>query len=203
MASETDLPAPAVDTLLPVLEQLRQRNTEALETLYTRTVDQLHALAIRIVGAVEDAEDVLSEVFLQVWQKPDKYDATRGSVMAWLVIMVRSRALDLLRKRSRTPLSERMDELEDILVAKEAPLDDLVEKNRYGLRLHQALHHLTPMQRRMIELAFFEGLTHAQITQRTGQPLGTVKSHLRRAQLHLEATLAEQTSFPQSAPRKG
>lgn len=183
-----DIPV-AADNLLPLLQRIQRRDSAALALLYEQCVDRLYALALRVVGIEADAEDVLSEVFLQVWRTPDSYTPERGSVMAWLVIIARSRAIDLLRKRLP---AQRLDPVETLANRLEAPgplPPEAIAQWQESSLLRLALEKLTPIQRQMIELAFFEGLTQTEIAQLTRLPLGTVKSHLRRAQIDLEQRL--------------
>lgn len=185
----TDKPDLDTDTLAPLVTALQRRDSAALAALYEHTADRLYGLVYRLLNNAQDAEDILSEIFLKVWHEPERYDPARGPVMAWLMVMARSRALDELRKhkqaqRCRLPEAS-VDE--DILQAP-SPVEVLTHWQE-GSRVQQALTHLSEIQRQLIFLAFFEGLSHTEIATRTALPLGTVKSHLRRAQSALEQLL--------------
>lgn len=191
----TTQPDPAGDTLAPVLAAIQRRDPAALAQLYEQTADRLYGLIHCLLNNAQDAEDVLSELFLAVWHEPQRYDATRGPVIAWLMVMGRSRALDLLRrhKHMRFTVVESATIDNDVLQAAShasSPIDMLTAWQE-GSRVQQALSQLSDIQRHLILLAFFKGLSHAEIAASMDLPLGTVKSHLRRAQLTLEQLLNE------------
>jgi len=191
----TTQPDPAGDTLAPVLAAIQRRDPAALAQLYEQTADRLYGLIHCLLNNAQDAEDVLSELFLAVWHEPQRYDATRGPVIAWLMVMARSRALDLLRrhKHMRFTVVESATIDNDVLQAAShasSPIDMLTAWQE-GSRVQQALSQLSDIQRHLILLAFFKGLSHAEIAASMDLPLGTVKSHLRRAQLTLEQLLNE------------
>lgn len=153
----------------------------ALGQLYETTLGKVYGYALRIVGKPEAAEEVVGEVYLQVWHQAGRYDATRGSVMAWLMMATRSRALDHLRRQDSA------DSHPDPAIFLESENDegarplDLLLAVEDRSRVAAALAELTPVQRQMIALAFFRDLSHQEIADTTGMPLGTVKSHIRRA----------------------
>lgn len=191
----TTQPDPAGDTLAPVLAAIQRRDPAALAQLYEQTADRLYGLIHCLLNNAQDAEDVLSELFLAVWHEPQRYDATRGPVIAWLMVMARSRALDLLRrhKHMRFTVVESATIDNDLLQAAShasSPIDMLTAWQE-GSRVQQALSQLSDIQRHLILLAFFKGLSHAEIAASMDLPLGTVKSHLRRAQQTLEQLLNE------------
>lgn len=191
----TTQPDPAGDTLAPVLAAIQRRDPAALAQLYEQTADRLYGLIHCLLNNAQDAEDVLSELFLAVWHEPQRYDATRGPVIAWLMVMARSRALDLLRrqKHMRFTVVESATIDNDVLQAAShasSPIDMLTAWQE-GSRVQQALSQLSDIQRHLILLAFFKGLSHAEIAASMDLPLGTVKSHLRRAQQTLEQLLNE------------
>jgi RNA polymerase sigma-70 factor, ECF subfamily len=135
-------------------------------------------LLSRILAARAEAEEVLQEVFLQVWTQADRYDADRSSPRGWILMLARSRALDRIRRRES---SRRREEIAGEESGGEAipPIGtERLERLEQRRRVDSALGLLTPEQRRCIELAFFEGLTHTQIADRLDAPLGTVKSRI-------------------------
>ncbi|HEX9943952.1 MAG TPA: sigma-70 family RNA polymerase sigma factor [Thermoanaerobaculia bacterium] len=145
-------------------------------------VFELHApmalgLLNRILGARAEAEEILQEVFLQIWMQADRYDADRSSPRGWILMLARSRALDRLRRRDAARRREEAagDEAEEAIPAVGTERLETLEQRR---RVSSALGLLSPDQRRCIELAFFEGLTHTQIAERLEAPLGTVKSRI-------------------------
>lgn len=167
----------------------------ALAAFYDLTLGKVYGLALRIAGQPEAAEDVAAEVYLQVWRQAGDYSAARGSVLAWLLTICRSRALDFLRRRD--PAQTHPDP--DLLRAappSEPPPPDLLESLEARTSLHAALLALGNEQRQILALAFFRDLSHQEIAQRVGLPLGTVKSRIRRAQIALRAALNARQAAP-------
>ena len=159
-----------------------------LRHLFSRYLPRVRALAARLVGDSDDAEDIAQDTFVEVWRRAAEFDANRGPEAAWLATIARSRALDLLRRR--VARARKLSELQP--PAEEPPRRD------QG-RLALALGQLTAAQRKLVELAYVEGLTHAEIAIRTGAPLGTVKTRIRRC-LHLLSTQLEGESGNDEAP---
>lgn len=164
------------------------RGEEAgLAALYDATAARVYALALRITAEAAAAEEVTSDVYLQAWQQARRYDPSRGKVLTWLLTLARSRALDCLRRHKHHAVrSEPAAAAES--TSEDDPLDLLlaVERSHY---LYEALQSLTPTQRQLLALAFFRGLTHAEIAAHTGMALGTVKTLLRRAMQLLQPLL--------------
>ena len=158
----------------------------ALAELYDATVNKVHALVRSIIRNVDDAEEVTCDVYTQAWQVAAQFDAERGSVMAWLLMIARSRSLDALRRQRR----------HEQLIDDAAPIQDIADPctslaaDHYlnlfqlGTIVHAAMSALPPDRRALVGMAFFDDLSHAEIAKHTGLPLGTVKSTLRRA-LHM------------------
>ena len=164
-----------------------------MSRLYDATLGHVYGLAMRVTRDQDAAEDVAAETYLQAWQQAGRYDGERGPPLAWLLNMARSRALDYLRRRGpiRATSAALVDEQrlqEDI--ADDDPLS-LVMALQRDTRLHAAIASLSPIAQRLLGLAFFRGLSHGEIAELTGLPLGTVKSHLRRAQDSLRNTYRE------------
>lgn len=145
---------------------------------------ELHApvmlgLLYRILGQRGEAEEVLQEVFLQVWTQADRYDAARSTPRGWMLMFARSRALDRLRRRDARRRREEEASEDGSLPELVPPVGtERLEADERRSRVGMALGLLSPEQRRCIELAFFEGLTHTQIAERLEAPLGTVKSRI-------------------------
>lgn len=135
-------------------------------------------LLVRILGRRSEAEEVLQEVFLQVWTQADRYEASRSTPRGWILMLARSRALDRLRRRESSRRREEGAAEEDGLQEVAPVGTERLEAVERRDQVHSALGSLTPEQRHCIELAFFEGLTHTQIADRLKAPLGTVKSRI-------------------------
>lgn len=148
----------------------------ALGELYDRYVGLLHALSRRVLGDVSDAEEVLQEVFLQVWNQASRYDTSRSSVSTWLVLITRSRSIDRLRSRQvkERTLAGLKHEKTTTHTSPEGTKAVLLSQRRR--RLHIELAELPAEQRQVLELAFFRGMTQSEIAESTGIPLGTVKT---------------------------
>ena len=174
--------------LLPLLTAIRARDEQALAQLYEMTVDRAYSLAHAMTGNDADAEEIVCDLYLQVWQRAEQYDEQRGSVSAWLLINCRSLALDLLRRRKAHRSKQDKFGLQGLV--EEAPLiEDLLNCLQEGTAVHKALTELSEIQRKLIALAFFKDMSHPEIASATDLPLGTVKSHIRRGLLKLRQLL--------------
>ena len=166
-----------------LVTRMRAREEVALGQLYDAAADRLFAVALRVLGDVADAEEAVADAFAQAWEQADRYDPQRGSVLAWLLLMARSRALDRRRRRDTGMVRLGGEDGEKALEREESPLrgaEDLLDLLQHGGALHAALASLAPAPRQLIKLAFLEDLSHQQIAEHTGLPIGTVKSHIRR-----------------------
>lgn len=187
LASRTAADA-AHDELALLVGHMRRGDKLALETLYEATVGKLYALASAMMRNAEDAEEVVCETYAQAWETASSFDPARASVMGWLIMMCRSRALDSLRKRRTRGEGLDIAGLESAAEAMEQP-EELLSLMQRSSRVHAALSSLTCERRQLVSLAFLRDLTHQEIAEATGLPLGTVKSHLRRALAQLRETL--------------
>lgn len=188
-------PAPAEDLQCAVMSSLIQRmgsgDEAALGRLYDLTLSRVYSLALKITGRRDLAEEVCVETYWQSWREAMRYDPQRGQPLAWLMVMTRSRALDTLRRLDRVSYcADPETHLENESAAEGSPLDQLLHSEQCGA-LKQALATLTPTQRQMVALAFYKDLSHQEISAHTGLPLGTVKSHLKRAQASLRGVLCQ------------
>jgi RNA polymerase sigma-70 factor (ECF subfamily) len=164
----------------------------AAARLYDRHAAMVYGLALRITGERADAEDVVVEAFAQAWRDAARFDGVRGSVTGWLVTITRSRALDQMRARRRRQGTADQALQQDTPVAMGEGFRDaarLVEDTECAAAVAQALGELPPAQRTVIELAFFEGLTHPEVAARLREPLGTVKTRIRLGLLKLRDRL--------------
>jgi RNA polymerase sigma-70 factor (ECF subfamily) len=164
----------------------------ALSSIYEQTVAQVFAIARAILRSKEDAEEIVCDVYTNAWVGAAKFDSTRGSVMAWLAVMARNRAIDRLRqRREHLSLDDSQHEaLAGSIQGEAMGPEDLVASFQSGSAVRAALESLTPQRRRLLGLAFFQDMSHQEIADSLGMPLGTVKSHVRRALGVLHAALA-------------
>lgn len=171
---------------------LARGDKQALARLYDLLGKPLYSLALRITGDAAEAQDVVQDVFLQLWHKAADYQPSRGSYFAWAATLTRNRALDRVRMHKRRGEIIR-ESANDIQPARED--DDLDSGDALWLRekagaVRRALADLPTEQRQAIELAFFSGFTQQQIAERLGDPLGTVKARIRRGLLRLRDALS-------------
>ncbi len=164
----------------------------ALSVLYQNTVAQVFAIARGVLRSKEDAEEVVCDVYTHAWLRASSFDAGRGSVRAWLAVMARNRALDRLRqRRDLVSLDEERGDADGapFMIDAFGP-EQILARFQSGTALHRALKSLTAQRRQLLSLAFFQGLSHQEIADAVGLPLGTVKSHVRRALAALQCELA-------------
>jgi RNA polymerase sigma-70 factor, ECF subfamily len=162
-----------------MLARIGQRDEHAMESLFRRYSGPVYSVALRVLHDSGQAEDVMQEVFLQLWRNPTAFVEERGSLGAWLVVIARNRAIDQLRRRRPAQSVEDVVLVSSVNVAGEAERNAMMEKVRGVLR------DLPAEQRKSLELAYFEGLSHSEIAGRTGDPLGTVKTRIRQALISL------------------
>ena len=167
-------------------------NGAALAALYDRHARAVYSLALRVVADEADAEEVVQEVFDQAWRLASRYDPARGTVVAWLLNMARTRAIDRLRARRARPDRAGLESEHawSALPATSADPLEALDTARDAARVRQALQRLPLIQRVAIELAYFEGLTQTEIAARLEEPLGTVKTRIRVALLKLRDALS-------------
>lgn len=181
------VPSGPTDAML--LRQVLERRPQALEDLYDRHAPTLLALARRILNGSSDAEEILQEVFLHVWNNAARYDPGRSSVSTWLVLITRSRAIDRLRNRK---VVERVHEAahQEDLVGHASPegVESVFFRERRQ-RVKSELDKLPPEQKQVLEMAFYEGLSQSEIADRAGLPLGTVKTRTLLAMKKLRGAL--------------
>jgi RNA polymerase sigma-70 factor (ECF subfamily) len=178
--------------LEPLVARITARDGDALATLFDLTSGRLYALASAILRSREDAEEVVCDTFTQVWNEAIRFDAGRASVLGWLTVICRSRALDRRRQRGVRGAAAELEAAADVVDTQPQPAD-LLSLLEEGTVVRAALAQLSEERRELISLAFLEGMSHQEIAERKQLPLGTVKSHVRRALLQLRATLETQT----------
>ena len=171
------------------IERMARGDQHALGELYDRHGRLIYSLALRVLRDQGDAEDVVQEVFLQAWREAARFDLTRGNVVAWLVMVTRSRAIDRLRRRQARPQLAAKSE-PDGRVDDSPRADVQMEWQSRATEVRRALETLPLLQRVAVELAFFDGLTHAEIAEQLEVPLGTVKTRVRQGLLKMRDCLA-------------
>lgn len=154
-----------------------------MASLYDRYSRVVYSVALRVLRDPAAAEDVLQEVFLGVWRQPESFASNRGSLGGWLAVVARNRAIDALRRRRP---SESVDE---VLLASPCNIAEEAERNTMMQRARTVIVGLPSEQRKLLHMAFFDGLTHSEIAEITGDPLGTVKTRIRSALLTLRKEL--------------
>ena len=163
-----------------LLERIAQGDCQAFERFYTQHVDQVRRMLRVSFGLGDDLADVLQEVFLQVWLRASSYDPERSAPTGWLMVLARSRALDLLRKRPRQAAADR-----DLRDQTDTPVHPAE-----ALWLARELEQLPAALRFTAQLSFYEGFSHSQIARKLGRPLGTIKTNLRACVQQIRASAA-------------
>jgi RNA polymerase sigma-70 factor (ECF subfamily) len=172
-----------------LMRRLLQRDVGAFEELYDRHSRLVYALVLRILQQAATAEEVVQDVFLQLWRNTALYDGSRGPFVPWLLTVARSRALDQLRLNSERQRrrEDQTDELPPLVAIPD--FEGSLDEKRRATRVRELMNSLHPQQRRAIELAYFEGLSHSEIANALKEPLGTVKSWIRNGLLRLKEGL--------------
>jgi RNA polymerase sigma-70 factor, ECF subfamily len=152
---------------------MKAGDQSAMAELYDRYSSIVYAVALRVLGDTGAAEDVLQDVFLQLWRNPNAFDAARGSLGAWLAVITRNRAIDALRRRKPET------DIEDVIVSVAPDLAAEADRSRAAEKVRGMLETMPGPQRSALEMAYFEGLTHSEIASKTGEPLGTIKTRIR------------------------
>jgi RNA polymerase sigma-70 factor, ECF subfamily len=189
MASESSIDQ---ESEIELLRRVGQGDRRSFEDLYDRFSGVLFSTALQILNDHREAEDVVQEVFVQIWDKAKLYDAARGKPLTWAMTLTRNKAIDRLRSAQRRYRLQDQVEKETKVTNQIALKDsseevEILEKSRL---IRAAVLELSKEQREAIELAFFSGLTQNEIAQELNQPLGTVKARIRRGMLRLKEMIA-------------
>jgi RNA polymerase sigma-70 factor (ECF subfamily) len=193
LAAFTSTGAREVSPDATLLSRLLQKDVSAFEQLYDRHSRLVYGLVLRILQQASTSEEVVQDVFLQLWRNADQYDSSRGPFVPWLCTMARNRALDQLRLKSERQRrrEDQPDELPSVVVAPD--YEKALDEKRRAERVRALMASLTPHQKKAIELAYFEGLSHSEIAAALKEPLGTVKSWIRNGLLRLKEGLQATT----------
>jgi RNA polymerase sigma-70 factor, ECF subfamily len=175
--------------LVEILREVAAGDQQALGDLYDTTSNVVFGLLFRILSAREEAEEVLLDVYSQVWRQAARYSEARGTPMAWLTTIARSRAID--RLRSSQTERKRAEPLDVVIghATSGRGVEEVAQASELGRVVRAALNQLTREQREVIELAYYEGMSHGEIAAHTGQPLGTVKTRTRLGMMRLRELL--------------
>lgn len=174
-----------------ILAAVAGGSADALERLYDRYAATAYGLARRILAQQDLAEEVVQDVFAQVWREANRYDDARASVAGWIVLLTRTRAIDRLRARRARPDQDRPVEPTAVapLATRDRSPEQVAISSEDARAVRAALDGLPDEQRSLVDLAYYEGLTHSEIAARTGVPLGTVKTRIRAAMMALREVL--------------
>ncbi len=158
-----------------LLERVRAKDQNSMTDLFDRYGSMVYSVALRVLKDPGNAEDIMQDIFFQLWENPQAFNAGRGSLGAWLLVVARNRAIDSLRRRKPS------DSVDDVVLASRTNLASEAERNSMMEKVRVILNGLPSEQQKSLELAYFEGLTHSEIAVQTGDPLGTVKTRIRSA----------------------
>jgi RNA polymerase sigma-70 factor, ECF subfamily len=162
-----------------LLQRVEKRDQKAMAQIFDRYSGMAYAIAMRVLNDRAQAEDVMQDVFFQIWQNPEAFVWERGSLGPWLAVVVRNRSIDVIRRRRPT------EPVEELMLAGSTDVALDVERETLLERVRGVVKGLPAEQRESLEMAFFGGMTHAEIAEQKGEPLGTVKTRIRMALISL------------------
>lgn len=185
-------PVAPLPGLAGLVDQMAQGRQDALARLYDETSSVLNGLLLRILERPEDAEEVLLDVYMKAWKYAARYSEKRGSVQAWLMIMARNAAIDRIRQKRAQPKTMAFEpEATPEPESTEASPEEQTAERERRRKVQIVLRELPPEQREVVELAFFSGLTHAELAEHLREPLGTIKSRIRMGLIRLRGLIEE------------
>jgi len=155
-----------------------------MATLYDRYSAVVYSVALRVLGETGAAEDVLQEVFMQLWRNPGVFDSGRGKLGPWLAVIARNRAIDAVRKRRPET------DIDDVIVSVQPDMASEADRAIAMEKVRSTLGAIPAAQRAALEMAYFEGLSHSEIAAKTGEPLGTIKTRIRAGLVALRKAFA-------------
>jgi RNA polymerase sigma-70 factor (ECF subfamily) len=177
-----------------MIERIMAGDEKALAALYDRYAGMLYGMLVRILKDTSAAEEVLQDLFLQLWRGAARFDASRGSLPAWLLVIGRNRALSRLRGREHREIQDDPEGFSIEAVPSPGNLENEAARAQLMEKLRGAMASLPSEQREAVELAYFEGMTQTEIAERTGSPLGTVKSRVRAAMQTLKQVFEDEST---------
>jgi RNA polymerase sigma-70 factor (ECF subfamily) len=175
--SSIELKGASADAAL--VSAIRTGDPGAMALLYDRYGSIVYSVALRVLGDTGSAEDVLQDVFMQLWRNPNSFDSSRGSLGPWLAVIARNRAIDAIRKRRPET------DIDDVIISVQPDMASDAERGLAMEKVRDAMESMAAPQRTALEMAYFEGLTHSEIAEKTGEPLGTIKTRIRTGLLAL------------------
>jgi RNA polymerase sigma-70 factor, ECF subfamily len=181
--SRTSLQAAKAVEDAALLGKVEQGDQAAMGLLFDRYSGIVYSVALRVLKDTGQAEDVMQDIFIQIWKKPGAFISGRGSLGAWLAVVARNRAIDSLRRRRPT------DSVGDVVLVSSTDLGAEAERNTLMEKVRIHLQQLPPEQQKSVEMAYFEGMSHSEIAEKTGDPLGTVKTRIRLALITLRKAM--------------
>jgi RNA polymerase sigma-70 factor (ECF subfamily) len=193
LAALTTTTNPEVSLDATLVHRLLQKDVSAFEQLYDRHSRAIYSLVLGVLQQAGTAEEVVQDVFLQLWRNAAQYDSSRRPFVPWLFTLARNRALDTLRLKSERQ-RRREDQIEELPSPVSAPeYEKQIDEKRRAEKVRALMGSLSPQQKKAIELAYFEGLSHTEIAAALKEPLGTVKSWIRNGLLRLKEGLQATT----------
>jgi RNA polymerase sigma-70 factor, ECF subfamily len=177
LLSSVEIKGASADAAL--ISAIRAGDPGAMALLYDRYGSVVYSVALRVLGDTGAAEDILQDVFMQLWRSPGSFDSSRGSLGPWLAVIARNRSIDSIRKRHPET------DIDDVIISVEPDLASDAERGRAMEKVRGALETMPGPQRSALEMAYFEGLSHSEIAAKTGEPLGTIKTRIRTGLLSL------------------
>ncbi len=179
--------------------------TEALGVLYDRYGRLVYSIALNATGDAPTAEEITQDVFMRVWEKARTYDIDLAKVSTWLISIARNRSIDEIRRRKVRPeqYSSSWAEVPDLPETTQEGVEDQIAASWEAKAVHKALLELPVDQQKALSLAYFEGLSHTEIAEALGEPLGTIKTRIRTAMMRLREALAPLSDGPGGSPSDG
>lgn len=168
-----------------LVSAIRSGDQRAMATVYDRYSPVVYSIALRVLGDTGGAEDVQQDVFMQLWRNPSAFDSSRGNLGAWLAVITRNRAIDLLRKRRPET------DPEDVVLSIVPDMVGDADRSRIAEKVRGVLGAMPSSQRAALEMAYYQGMTHTEIAAKTGEPLGTIKTRIRAGLMILRKAFQE------------
>jgi RNA polymerase sigma factor (sigma-70 family) len=181
------------EILINLLQAVAMQQEAALKSLYELTHRRLYGVALRVVTNPDWAQDVLQDTYLQIWKKADQFEASLSPPLAWMTLLTRSRALDVLRRNKVEPSVQikNADESTISEIADESSTGlDILEASQQATALHQCLMQMDRQKREVMALAYFQDMSHSELAQTLKLPLGTIKTWVRRGLEQLRVCLS-------------